>query len=388
VAEAGCFADHDSDGRVERCGDEPETGSGDARRGGWLNDAHGVTEEGATMATAAKLQEYPFSYHGMALRYVTSCHALIGPVTTFLQHYRCASVGRDPLTIHFEEVRSREDVPVRLSPLTPQLFSGTRPALGDTLRVLWLCTIVQDKGRLVVDFHERGALVIDGERGTAQGYFVHPEAMHADLRESFFHYAVTELLKRRHIYTLSAAALEYQRRGVIISGNSGRGKTTALLSLLRSGYGYLSDDHPLLRDHGTHVELLAFPMTVEVTDRTIGFFPELRKAVPRLVRQGVYKKHFHAADLYPDAIGGYCAPAIMLFPHVVDMPYSCLEPLSRSHALEAMMPQATFVDDRDIARREFQSLSRLVQQVDCYRLHFGRDVLDLPKLITPLLERN
>lgn len=79
---------------------------------------------------------------------------------------------------------------------------------------------------------------------------------------------------------------------------------------------------------------------------------------------------------------------MMLFPDVVDMSYSCLEPLSKSRALEAMMPQAAFVSDRDIARQEFQALSRLVQQVDCYRLHFGQDVLDLPKLITPLLERS
>jgi hypothetical protein len=340
------------------------------------------------MATAATLQEYPFSFHGMALRYMTSCHALIGPVTTFLQHCRCDSVGRDPLTIHFEEVGSRRDVPVRLSPLTPQLFSGTRPALGDTLRVLWQCRIVQDHGRLVVDFHERGVLVIDGEHGTAQGYFVHPEAMHADLRESFFHYAVTELLKRRHIYTLSATALEYQRRGVIISGLSGRGKTTALLSLLRAGYRYLSDDHPLLRDYGAQVELLAFPTTVQVTDRTVRFFPELGQALPGLVRQGVYKKHFYAADLYPESVGGSCAPALMLFPQVVDTPSSCLEPLSKSQALEAIMPQDAFVYDRDIARQEVQALSRLVEQVACYRLYFGQDVLKLPKLITPLLERN
>jgi hypothetical protein len=30
----------------------------------------------------------------------------------------------------------------------------------------------------------------------------------------------------------------------------------------------------------------------------------------------------------------------------------------------------------------------LVQQAACYQLHFGQDVLDLPKLITPLLERH
>jgi hypothetical protein len=175
------------------------------------------------MTTAATLQECLFSFHGMALRYVTSCPALMGPVTTFLKHSRCDSVGRDSLTIQFEEVGNREDVPLRLSPLA---------------------------------------------------------------------------------------------------------------------------------------------------------------------RQGVCNKYFHATDLYPESIGGSCVSAIMLFPHVADMPYSCLEPLSKSRALEAMMPQAAFVYDRDIARREFQALSRLVQQVDCYRLHFWHDVLDLPKLITPLLERS
>lgn len=342
----------------------------------------------ATMTTAAALQEYLFSFHGIALRYVTSCPALLGPVAALLQHCRCESAGSDPLTIQFEEVSRRGDVPVRLSSLARQLFSGTKPALGEALRALWHCTISQDEGRLVVDFHEQGALVIDGDRGTARGYFVHPESMHSALRESFFHYAVAELLKRRHTYTVHATALEYQHRGVLISGPRGCGGTTAMLSLLRSGYRYLSDDHPLLRDHGAHVELLAFPMTIEVTDRTIGFFSELRQALPGLVRQGVRKKHFHAADLYPESMGGSCAPAMMLFPHMVDMPYSCLEPLSKSRALEAIIPQAAGVYDRDIARREFQALSRLVQQVDCYRLHFGQDVVDLPKLITPLLARS
>ena len=340
------------------------------------------------MIMTSPLQEMLFSFHGVAVRYVTSSPALVGPAATLLQHCRCDGVGHDPLTIQFEEVDSRGDVPVHLSPLARQLFSGTKPALGDALRALWHCTIVQDNGRLLVDLHEQGAMVIDGDRGTARGYFVHPEAMHADLRESFFHYALAELLKVRHTYTMHAAALEYQSRGILISGHRGCGRTTALLSLLRAGYRYLSDDHPLLRDHGANVELLSCPMTIEVTNRTIGFFPELQQAVPGLVRQGAYKKHFHAADLYPESIGASCAPAMMLFPDVVDMSYSCLEPLSKSRALEAMMPQAAFVSDRDIARQEFQALSRLVQQVDCYRLHFGQDVLDLPKLITPLLERS
>ncbi len=245
---------------------------------------------------------------------------------------------------------------------------------------------MQEGDRLIADFHEQGLLLIDGPRNLVEGYFVRPDAMHPDVRTSFFHFALTELLKRNGLYTVHATALEYQGRGVLIPGYSGQGKTTSFLSLLRSGFRYLSDDYPLLRDRGTQMELLAFPMKIDVTDRTIEFFPELRHAAPGILQQGVYKKNFQAEDLYADSIGSSCTPAMILFPHVVDMPHSCLEPLPKSRALEALMPQGLLVYDQAIAQREFQMLSQLVQQVDCYRLHFGRDVLNLPKLITPLLE--
>ncbi|MDP1769320.1 MAG: hypothetical protein Q8L74_11025, partial [Nitrospirota bacterium] len=340
-------------------------------------------KEGATMIMTSTLQELLFSFHGVAVRYLASSPTLISPVVLFRQHYRCEDVAHDPLTIQFEEVGRRGDAPIQLSPLARQLFTGTKPALGDALRALWHCTITQDGGCLVVDLHEQGALVIDGDRGTARGYFVHPEAMHADLCASFFHYALAELLKRRRAQMLYASALEYQGRGVLIAGHRGCGRTTAMLALLRAGYRYLSDDHPLLRDDGAKVELLSFPMTIEVTDRTIGFFPELQQVEPGLVRQGAYKKRFEAVDLYPASVGTSGAPAMLLFLQVADMPYSCLEPLSKSQALDAILQQAAFLSDRDIARQDSHPLSKLVQQADCYRLHFGQDVLDLPRLITP-----
>jgi hypothetical protein len=52
-----------------------------------------------------------------------------------------------------------------------------------------------------------------------------------------------------------------------------------------------------------------------------------------------------------------------------------------------ILPHSLLVYDAAVARREFQALVRLVEQTDCYRLHFGRDVLDLPWLVTPLLKK-
>ena len=67
--------------------------------------------------------------------------------------------------------------------------------------------------------------------------------------------------------------------------------------------------------------------------------------------------------------------------------HSCLEPLPKRLALEMILPHSLLVYDTEVARREFQALVRLVEQADCYRLHFGRDVMDLPWLVTPLLEK-
>lgn len=339
------------------------------------------------MSQERAMRGYLFSVHGVGLRYQTSIATMVAPVLGFLRHFRAdALTGKPTLTIRFEEVAGRAAVPVKIPDSAKTLFSGTRPAMGDSLRSIWRCDVKQDGPRLIADFHEQGVLVIDGTQEVAEGYLINPDAMHPDVCTSFFHFALTELLKRRDLFTVHATALEYCGRGVLIPGYSGQGKTTAFLSLLRAGFRYLSDDYPLLRDRGTHMELLAFPMKIDVTDRSVDFFPELRNAAPGLLQQGICKKFFQPEDLYPGSLGNACIPAMIVFPQVMDIPHSSLELVSKSRALEAIMPQGLLVYDQTVARQEFQALSKLVRQVDCYRLHFGRDILDLPKLITPLLE--
>jgi hypothetical protein len=129
-------------------------------------------------------------------------------------------------------------------------------------------------------------------------------------------------------------------------------------------------------------------MKINVTEQTIAFFPELREAMSGLLRQGVYKKAFYVEDLFADSLGRACEPAMIVFPHLTHMPHSCLEPISKSQALEMLIPQPLLVHDEDMARQEFRTLSKLVQRTACYHLHFGQDVLDLPRLISPLLDRH
>ncbi|HMS84999.1 MAG TPA: hypothetical protein PKD12_15240 [Nitrospira sp.] len=333
------------------------------------------------------LSELHFSLYGTQVRYVTASPVLATPVNEFLRHFRQEVLQSSvPLTLYFHAVDHRADIPVIISSSAHQLAIKIGAAGEGGPETDLPYEVILDDGRLIADFFGVGVLVVDSAKGRADGYLINPQMMPDGLIEYLFHLALTELLRRRGLYTIHATALEKNGRGVLIPGNSGRGKTTSFLSLLRSGYRYLSDDHPLLRDAGTHIDLLPFPIKINVTEQTVGFFPELRTASAEVLQPRFPKRAFYAEDLYPTSTGDCCRPALVLFPHVIDAPHSHLELLPKSRALEILLPQALLVYDSEVAKREFQVLAKLIKQVDCYRLHFGRDILELPQLIAPLLE--
>ncbi len=329
---------------------------------------------------------FRFSIHGTPIRYVADSPLLVAPVSELLRYFRRDSIEEPAaLTLCFRAVRDQAEIPLTLSSSARQLSAGTGEAVGDRRETRLPYEVIHDEGRLIASFHNIGVLVMDGVQGWADGYLIQPETLHANLIEYMFHRALSELLRHRGLYTIHATALEKHGRAILIPGNSGCGKTTSSISLLRSGYRYLSDDHPLIRDAGAHVEVLPFPIKINVTETTIAFFPEFLDAPDHVLQPGSPKRSFHAEDIYSTSVGDCCQLGVVLFPHVVDTSHSRLEPLPKSRALEVLLPQALLVYDPEVARREFQVLAKLVQQADCYRLHFGRDILDLPELITPLL---
>lgn len=340
------------------------------------------------MFVTSATKEIQLSVHGTEMTFTTNSHALAHSVESLLRHFKCQTPATESIPMQFTAVQQRSDMPVQISDKAVLLHSGSGLVIGCDGQMTWLCDIYSDRGLLIADFHEEGVVVIDGRSLSAQAYLVRPEDMAQDIRNSFVHFAMTELLKRRGVFTFHATALEYKGNGVLIPGFSGRGKTTSFLSLLRSGYRYLSDDHPFFRVTENGVELLPYPLRINVTDQTISFFPELRSAPPSVLHAGTPKRYFYAEDLYPNPLGQSCKPAMILFPSVVDAPYSCLEPLSKKLALEMILPHSLLVYEPEVARQEFKALVRLVQQTDCYRLHFGRDVVDLPWLVTPLLDNH
>jgi hypothetical protein len=325
--------------------------------------------------------EHFYEIHGVGLRFLTESPAMAEAGRHFLRHFQRESLDQPAsVEIRFHAVRHRAEIPIALSPTAQPLFSG-KPS-----GAWWECDLYRDGSDTLIDFHERGLLWKAAEQDWMEGYVVDPDGLHRDVRVLFLNVALTELLKRHGLYSIHATALEKGGRGVLIPGASGQGKTTCCVSLLRGGYRCLSDDHPFLRRGGQGLELLSFPVKVDVTEKTVGFFPELRGASERLY-QGIRKQYFYLEELFPQGIAESCRPAVLLFPQIIDWPTSSLEPLPRARALQELLRHGVLALDEEVARRQFHSVADLVETVACYRLYFGEDILDLPRLLDPLLER-
>jgi hypothetical protein len=331
-----------------------------------------------------------FDIHGVRVRVETDIPPLAAGVADLLQRFPEANLGDgDGLRMTYRGGQWTSgplscDVGASSGEL---LFSSAWDNAIDLAGRLGInLDIYRRDGYLILDYHQHGHLLIDKAKGILNGRLVAPIELHPALLTSFFFLLpLSELLASRGLNMIHAAALERKGRGVLIPGVSGSGKTTSCVALIRAGYRCLSDDKPFLRENGNGIEVLAFPERIDVTERTISFFPELDAAPPGVLKTGYRKRHFHPEALYPGSTAETVRPALILFPHISGESESKLEKLSKIRALEAILPHGLLVLDREPSERQFDLLTRLVERADCYRLHFGNDVLNLPRLVDPLL---
>jgi hypothetical protein len=84
-----------------------------------------------------------------------------------------------------------------------------------------------------------------------------------------------ECLKRRSLYSVHAAGLAIDGRGLLVAGTSGAGKSTLAVALLRVGLEFMGDDMLFLAPTDDGLQLHAFPDEIDITEQTANLFSEL-----------------------------------------------------------------------------------------------------------------
>ncbi len=180
------------------------------------------------------------------------------------------------------------------------------------------------------------------------------------------------LLRRDFILVHGAAALCPDGTGVLFVADSGGGKTTTVISVLRKGARLLGDDLVAIQADAARVRAFGIPEPMNLTENTIGFFDELRAAANSIPgRPDFHKKVVTPQQIYgPNCLAEQCDIHAVYFVHVAPEGPS-VRLLAAGEALNRLFQAHRFAREQRIAERSFEQLSALVGRARCYELSTG-----------------
>jgi hypothetical protein len=228
--------------------------------------------------------------------------------------------------------------------------------------------------RLYISYYrDRVRALCDLARGHAWLSYLEPDNLSLYLAShTFVTLPLIELLKRRGMYTLHAAGLSINGRGFVLPGNSGAGKTTLAVALVRAGFDFLSDDLLFLRPGRHSLRMLGFPDQSDVADETVSMFPELGSALTTAGIGAGRKSQIRVEEFYGAKTIWECRPELVIFPRIGQTERSVLAPVGRDEALLELLPNM-FLTEAASSQAHLDALTRLAQEARCYRLETGRD---------------
>lgn len=201
-------------------------------------------------------------------------------------------------------------------------------------------------------------------------------------QRDFLLVTMVAVLRLNNVFGFHGNGLVNGHTGILISGNSGAGKTTLTHSLIASGWKYLADDAITLRSVDGEVDVSAlrkgFSLTEEARVRTSPP-PVWDDSSIRELGNGKYLAYptpeSEQAMFVPQT-----RPSALLFCEVGKSEKTVIEPLPGAKALVMAIEQAAgLLTDPKSTAAQLNVLRDLVNQSKCFKVISGRDVIGSPE---------
>ena len=188
-------------------------------------------------------------------------------------------------------------------------------------------------------------------------------------------------LLRRNIFCVHAAALSKDNIGFLFPGRSGSGKTTISISLVKSGYKFLSDDYPLIRSYNSNCEILAFPQRLKIRADTFGQYSELIAYAKKMKIQRI-RPFIDISEVFLGCLTEKVAAVFLVFPNLVNSLKTSYVNISKKEALKNLLPCmydpfSRFKISIELRKSIFEFAYNLVNKAKCYNLFLGKNSREL-----------
>jgi HPr Serine kinase C-terminal domain len=168
---------------------------------------------------------------------------------------------------------------------------------------------------------------------------------------TFLHWAMLEWLSLHGLFCLHAACVSLDGRGILLTGDSGAGKTTTAISLVKEGLAFLGDDLVLLDTRSDPPLIRSMRRHLKVDRKTIALHPELARI----------------AKPMPYAVAGTAVPDVESTFAIAQLPGATTHDLTTARAVvlvEPFSPRGADLVRYDAARGVAALLKSSAHQVD------------------------
>jgi len=313
-----------------------------------------------------------YNLHGLGLTVSADDPPVLAALDSRLRSFRSEAAAQVDLAFEFRNVPQGQRHAIR------RPLERGRPVYDPPVgEVLYYDATDQ----LYISYGGRVELLCDVSAGRVTASVLEAERDNVWLlSHPMFTLPLVELLKRRGLYSLHAASLALDGRGILLPGTSGAGKSTLALALALAAFGFMGDDTVFLRAGAEGPRALAFPDEIDVTEDTVDMFPALRLGSNGAGAPKGRKRAIRVEALPGAVVAWGCAPAALVFPSVNGSGASVLRPIGAEEALLELAPNVLLTEAAS-SQRHLDVLGKLAETCACYRLTAGRDLEALPALL-------
>lgn len=186
------------------------------------------------------------------------------------------------------------------------------------------------------------------------------------LEWEIFHAYIDEISKDFPVF--HAASVVKDKKAILLVGESGKGKTTLTVALIKRGFRYLSDDQSLI--HPETLKVLPAPKALHLKGKSLEFFPSLSPEFvpmpyPREFFPGISKALccFPTKDILPEREDAFCVHLILFLRREEGIE---LQSLSKSQAAVQL-----FLLSFNHAKKDFLTAMQLAKKAPAFLLPVG-----------------
>lgn len=178
------------------------------------------------------------------------------------------------------------------------------------------------------------------------------------------------------MYPIHACAVARNGHALLFPAKTQGGKTTTTLYLLSHGFQFLSDDMPLLSHTAENrYDVLCFPGMFRIRA------PSWELLSNSLSRPEANRVFYAAEEFFSQSIVNKALLRAIIFPEIKSQSKVIIERLNNPTATLALLAHTFLSTDIDMAKEQFQLLTKLIETTECYRLFITSD---LSRILPPL----